>query len=813
MPKVPSVSPVTGKPVPPDYLHASDIHFQDTQGRSVLLRGINFTASAKAPPGQPSQSQDGFWEDAERGDTSWVGAMGLNVEDGSADIHLARLRAWGYNMLRFVFTWESLEHAGPGKYDYAYMDYVVKVLYKCKEWGFRVNMDPHQDVWSRFSGGSGAPLWTIYACGVDPQNIVPTYSALVQCDYPSKEAPDPGSMPAMIWASNYYRAFGHTVWTLFFGGKEFAPKCTIDGKNVQDFLQDHFIDAVGELVKVVAAAGNGELLESCVLGWDSINEPAEGLIGVRDVSQVPKDQPVRLGPVPTPFESMRLAMGESLTVDNYKFTSMGPSKTGTVSLDPKGTRLWISPADDAKRGAGRWGWKRGGEWEVGTCIWAQHGVWDPTTKTLLKPAYFHTLPTDASHEVEFVYDFWRQHWMSYASSVRTHHPDAVHFMNTSVFKPLPPLPESFLSGRACSTPHFYDGLTLMTKHWNWFNADALGILRGKYWSIVQGLRVGEAAIRNVIQEQLGVLKEDTKKSIGRYPTMMGEIGCPYDQDGCAAYGYVDGGKGKGDYTAQTKSWDASMNGHDGPNSLNYTLWNYTPTNSHQWGDGWNGEDLSIWSPDDCKGASYKTERSLTESAATLLSTASTATLRPSLVTPKGIDDSREITPELLLDGMRAIGAVCRPYPVATVGAPSRIDFDIYTSVFRLSVTVGPEDGGDGTIIYLPFVHYARELEWVPGGEDGSELSSCGNSTSNLLDSDVDDPKALKVQAPLKLGIEVRTTAGEYRFAGQFLTWTYPIPARQTTYTIEIRRARGVLAHNARTEEEWSMLSYIGCTIA
>lgn len=171
----------------------------------------------------------------------------------------------------------------------------------------------------------------------------------------------------MIWSSNYYRAFGHTVWTLFFAGKEFAPNCTINGQNIQDYLQDHFINAVGELVKAVAAAGGGDLLESCVLGWDSINEPAEGLIGIRDLNSVPKEQPVRLGPVPTPFDNMRLAMGEPRKVDNYCFTSMGPSKTGQVLLDPKGTRMWISPADDKKRGAGRYGWTRGEEWEVGTC--------------------------------------------------------------------------------------------------------------------------------------------------------------------------------------------------------------------------------------------------------------------------------------------------------------------------------------------------------------------------------------------------------------------------------------------------------------
>jgi hypothetical protein len=112
MPAVINVSPVTGLPVPEHYIHTTEARFVDTKGRSLLLRGVNLAGASKTPPNFPSQRLDDFWKSAEAGGESFVGRP-LNLDDGSADVHLARLRGWGFNMLRYVVTWEALEHEGP----------------------------------------------------------------------------------------------------------------------------------------------------------------------------------------------------------------------------------------------------------------------------------------------------------------------------------------------------------------------------------------------------------------------------------------------------------------------------------------------------------------------------------------------------------------------------------------------------------------------------------------------------------------------------------------------------------------------------
>lgn len=103
------------------------------------------------------------------------------------------------------------------------------VLRKCADHKLYVLMDPHQDVWSRYSGGSGAPFWTFVAAGMDPRNFQPSEAAIVH-----NLSSDPVSFPRMIWATNYDRMAAATMFTLFFAGAYFAPKARINGQNVQD---------------------------------------------------------------------------------------------------------------------------------------------------------------------------------------------------------------------------------------------------------------------------------------------------------------------------------------------------------------------------------------------------------------------------------------------------------------------------------------------------------------------------------------------------------------------------------------------------
>lgn len=146
-------------------------------------------------------------------------------------------------------------------------------------------------------------------------------------------------------------------------------------------------------------------------------------------------------------------------------------------------------------------------------------------------------------------------------------------------------------------------------------------------------------------------------------------------DSKRSYGYTDSGKYKGDYSRQERALDASLNAADGENCLNWTVWTYCSDSSHQWGDGWKMEDLSLWSSDDLRAG--EALRALDLQPSSKLSVGSLALVRASSLTistlpayslpysRSGVKEEEPVKGEhaallsFLTNGARAVRAFCR----------------------------------------------------------------------------------------------------------------------------------------------------------
>jgi hypothetical protein len=54
-----------------------------------------------------------------------------------------------------------------GIYDTSYLSYLRSILSLLPQFGLTAFVALHQDVWSRYAGGSGAPAWTLEHAGFD----------------------------------------------------------------------------------------------------------------------------------------------------------------------------------------------------------------------------------------------------------------------------------------------------------------------------------------------------------------------------------------------------------------------------------------------------------------------------------------------------------------------------------------------------------------------------------------------------------------------------------------------------------------------
>ncbi len=535
--------------------------FVDPEGRPTLLRGVNFGGSTKVPFTPDGATYLGVdfehWRD--------VSFVGRPAPLDEIDRHLDRIAHWGFNVLRFLVTWEAIEHAGPGEHDEAYLDYVRDCVRRAGERGLLVFVDPHQDVWSRWTGGDGAPYWTLELAGLRPERFVDAEAV---------------ALHAFDWPGNYQTAPVASMWTIFYGGDTYGPP-RLHG--VQGELQDRYLASVGAVAERIADLDN-------VLGYDTLNEPNPGYIGMR---------------------------GRDFT-RGRRF--MARDDSGPEPRSP----LEQLAATEAS-----------GVWRDG-CPWREVGLWD----------------RDASGTpVLLMADGlggrgWHDHMEPFArrfrDAMRARHADCFIFLEGSPmeldteWQDPDPL--------VCNARHWYDVMSLITRS---FDVDAYRSLSGEVVSGVEAI-----AAEHV--KMLGGLQQVSRDRMGDPPMLIGEFGIPYEMNHGEAFR-------NGDWSSQEAALDAGYRAMD-QLLLHTTQWNYTADNSHEHGDQWNDEDLSIFSPDD-------------------------------------VTD-----PEDLDSGGRATRAFCRPYVRHWAGAPGSMRFDLDSGEFTAELRREPAIDAP-TVVYLPRLHY------------------------------------------------------------------------------------------------------------
>lgn len=599
-------------------LRADGDFFRDSSSNHVLmLRGANVGGNSKLPRGVASHDK---FDLKTPGQVSFVGKP-FPLKDAHA--HFRRMKVWGFTLIRFIVTWEAIEHAGPGIYDEEYLQYVHDVLQIALEYDLKVYIDPHQDVWSRWTGGDGAPYWTLTEAGMVLQNIPSTLAGVRHSDAYSQR---PDKFPKMVWPTNYFKYACQTMFTLFWAGNDLAPGLDAvqhdqDNKEtIQDFLQDHYIAAMCALAAKLKDLPN-------IVGYGTMNEPSSGYIGVKDLNV--DTCPIKKGCLPTPLQAMQLADGLPTRVGWY---------------DPDGILNFITGNPTETHVANTLGAKVFDSKQVQGCVWKSLGVWN-RSEGILEPDYFCQK------------DFGRDYYLPFAKKYITALRKATGDPALIIFVEMPPadfatceFPEITKEElpQAVNASHWYDGVTLFTgKYSSWVSID-----------VESKMPVFGSSIRTGMEAQLAKLKQLSVDKMHHVPTLIGEVGIPMDMNKAAFK--------NNNWSDQIECLHRSIRAME-TNLLSYTLWNYCASNTNQHGDGWNGEDLSLFSIDQARGDT------------------------------------------LMKSGGRAQPAFVRPYAYRIAGTPSLMNFHKTKAVFELKFSTDSELDGKitnaETKIYVPNFHY------------------------------------------------------------------------------------------------------------
>ncbi|KAH9834996.1 glycoside hydrolase superfamily [Rhodofomes roseus] len=602
------------------YVHGR--HFVDAHGRVCNLRGVNLSGNCKTPT---NHDHDDF--PANHADVTFVGRP-FPLEE--APDHFARLRRWGLTFIRFLVTWEAVEHAGPGIYDTDYLSYIRNLLSLLPQYGLTAFVVLHQDVWSRYSGGSGAPAWTLEAVGFDLHGLEEPGAAWLRGIKGGGHIEDERG----LWPCGYQKLAAATMATCFWAGDMFAPKLKVkntDGEEVsiQTFLQTAFLNMWQVVANTV-----GDL--EGILGFEIMNEPHRGYVELCSMHAFDYNTDLHLGHVPTAFQSFMLGAGHPTAVGFWTRSFPMPTRrTSTKVLNTARQNAW---RDDGPT--------------KGICLWEMHGVWGWDSRkdegVVLRESYFTKDPM-TGRKVDWYEDFFYPFVNRWAEVVRgATSPDKL-----VLAEPIPNefCPASWTADRRppnmVYAPHWYDLNALFTKAFGDFTVNVQGLSRGMF--PLKAFYWGHQGARDNFALQIRNIVEAGYRSLGEKPVIIGECGIPMDLNKGEAF--------KTDrWHWQTRMMDAMLTALD-RSLVGFTLWNYNPDNDDHTGDDWNGENFS-W---------FSRRRALS-----------------------GVWLDHAQTSPTLDNGARILRAFVRPYAAKTAGIPRHFSYEMNTGAFEYEwVVPGP----------------------------------------------------------------------------------------------------------------------------
>lgn len=167
-----------------------------------------------------------------------------------------------------------------GLYDYEYIEYLVQLLSLFAQYDIHCIIDAHQglfpllflfliicmiftyistDIYSRLSGGSGAPGWTLELAGFDISALSAAGAAYQHSFHLGLK-----DTPASVWPSGYQKLAPATMNTLFWAAHIFAWKRTVSASahknptlfpsdivDIGLFLRTSMIEAYGVLADAI----------------------------------------------------------------------------------------------------------------------------------------------------------------------------------------------------------------------------------------------------------------------------------------------------------------------------------------------------------------------------------------------------------------------------------------------------------------------------------------------------------------------------------------------------------------------------------